>query len=454
MPSQFVRRMYLDAGLEQDRVHVVPNGVDLERFAPDGARPTRWTAPAWVRFLFVGGAIARKGVDILLAAWEEAFAGRDDVQLVIKDFGSDGVYRGADRSAIHAAAQAGSIVHLDADLADAEMAALYRACDVPVHPYRGEGFAMPVLEAMASGLPVIHTAGGPTDEFCPPQAGWRIRAQRRAMPGGRVPTSRRSASRGCSSPIPRTWQSSCARPPATAPTRGCRGASAARPPCTSAGSASPALYDERTRRTGRARPAQPPRERPRARRRPVGPRHSRRGAAADELPALLRAWTQAPARRPASTSWPTPRPTATPAELEARVMAAAAGIDLDACADITILREHAVPGRDAALHAAADSTCRCTRPARATSGWPAKVSSRRPTSAPGWPPDPLRGRHDAAPARLGRVTAYNLARFLGRAIDSALARTGPRTRWRSSSSTTGPPTRRRRSSPPTASASA
>ena len=35
-------------------------------------------------------------------------------------------------------------------------------------------------------------------------------------------------------------------------------------------------------------------------------------------------------------------------------MAAAAGIDLDACADITILREHAVPGRDAALHAAAD----------------------------------------------------------------------------------------------------
>ena len=43
-----------------------------------------------------------------------------------------------------------------------------------------------------------------------------------------------------------------------------------------------------------------------------------------------------------------------PAELEARVMAAAAGIDLDACPDIAILREHAVPGRDAALHAAAE----------------------------------------------------------------------------------------------------
>ena len=43
-----------------------------------------------------------------------------------------------------------------------------------------------------------------------------------------------------------------------------------------------------------------------------------------------------------------------PAELEAHVMAAAAGIDLDACPDIAILREHAVPGRDAALHAAAE----------------------------------------------------------------------------------------------------
>ena len=107
--------------------------------------------------------------------------------LVVKDFGAEGVYRGADRSAVRRAGRtAGALVLLDDDLSDDEMAALYRACDVLVHPYRGEGFAMPVLEAMACGLPVIDTAGGPTDEFCPPDAGWRIRSRRQALPGGRV----------------------------------------------------------------------------------------------------------------------------------------------------------------------------------------------------------------------------------------------------------------------------
>ena len=85
VPSEYVRRMYLDAGLAPDKVAVIPNGVDLETFAPAPAGDREPGHP--LRFLFVGGLVGRKGPDILLEAWRRAFPGREDVELVIKDFG-------------------------------------------------------------------------------------------------------------------------------------------------------------------------------------------------------------------------------------------------------------------------------------------------------------------------------------------------------------------------------
>jgi hypothetical protein len=159
----------------------LPNGVDLQRFRPEGERyPVPGPAEA-TRFLFVGGLIPRKGHDVLLAAWRAAFAGREDVVLVVKGVGASDTYRQSEREDLLQHAASGELprlVLIEEDLDEREMAGLFRACDVLVHPYRGEGFGMPVLEAMACGLPTIVTAGGPTDEFCPLTAGWRIRATR------------------------------------------------------------------------------------------------------------------------------------------------------------------------------------------------------------------------------------------------------------------------------------
>ena len=47
-----------------------------------------------MHFLFVGGTIARKGIDILLDAYTSQFTADDDVCLVIKDFGTDSFYKG------------------------------------------------------------------------------------------------------------------------------------------------------------------------------------------------------------------------------------------------------------------------------------------------------------------------------------------------------------------------
>jgi glycosyltransferase involved in cell wall biosynthesis len=176
-PSAFVRDLYVQSGLEAVRVHVVPNGVDTEFFKP-GLKPFEIHSAKSFRFLFVGGTIHRKGADILLNAYLQSFRSSDDVTLVFKDMGTGNIYQGQglgerirqiqeDRGTPH-------IVYLDRDLSDSDMARLYNACHCLVHPYRGEGFALPVLEAMACGLPVIVTAGGATDDFVTNDTGYKI----------------------------------------------------------------------------------------------------------------------------------------------------------------------------------------------------------------------------------------------------------------------------------------
>jgi hypothetical protein len=72
--------------------------------------------------------------------------------------------------------------YIDERLAPDALPALYRAADVLVHPYRGEGFGMPILEAMACGVPAIHTAIGPSSEFVAADAGWAVDARRVPIP--------------------------------------------------------------------------------------------------------------------------------------------------------------------------------------------------------------------------------------------------------------------------------
>ncbi len=184
VPSAYVRDGYVAAGMPPGIVEVVPNGVDLERYTPEG--PRRELPEVGCTFLFVGGSIWRKGVDLLLEAWTEAFGPDDDVQLVVKDFGTSSHYRrqncGEEIQRLAQSGQSAPIVYIDDDLSPDEIAELYRAADVLVTPYRGEGFCMPALEAMACGVPVIHNIEGPTSEFVPDDGGWALPAERTGLP--------------------------------------------------------------------------------------------------------------------------------------------------------------------------------------------------------------------------------------------------------------------------------
>lgn len=169
VPSAYAKQCYVDSGVDADRVQVIPNGVHTDIFHP-GAEPLVLDTEKTFKFLYVGGAIYRKGIDVLLEVYRRAFSRKDDVCLVIKTMGDATFYKKQSAAQtireIQADPDAPEIVHIDSDLSDADMAGLYVACDCLVHPYRGEGFGLPVAEALACGLPVIVTKGGACDDFC------------------------------------------------------------------------------------------------------------------------------------------------------------------------------------------------------------------------------------------------------------------------------------------------
>jgi len=182
--SAFCRDSFIRSGLDPERVSILPLGVDTDRYQPVG-RTLQIPTERLFRFVFVGGTIYRKGLDILLRAYRTAFGPSDDVYLIIKDFGTGSIYRGQTSEGMIREFQGNpahpEVVYLDDELPEPDLAALYRGCDAFVSSYRGEGFAMPVLEAMSCGLPVIVTDGGATDDFCDEAVGWKIKSEARSV---------------------------------------------------------------------------------------------------------------------------------------------------------------------------------------------------------------------------------------------------------------------------------
>ena len=183
--SRYVRDCYVDSGVDPDRVAIVPAGIDPERFRPGLQGLETLPEGRGFRFLFVGGTLYRKGIDVLLRAYHEAFDAGDDVSLIIKDMGVDTFYRkqtAGDRiRQLQADPSCADIIYLTQDMPGRDMPRLYASADALVHPYRGEGFGLPVAEAMACGLPVIVTRGGACDDFCPEPLVYGVQSHRQAV---------------------------------------------------------------------------------------------------------------------------------------------------------------------------------------------------------------------------------------------------------------------------------
>lgn len=181
--SEWVRAKAIESGIARELIAVVPNGFDPEVFTADG--PAADLGPDF-NFLFVGATVARKGIDILLAAYERAFTPDEPVCLVLKGHSADVFYRGQHMAEAIADFQRDPrkprLRLLDEYLPEAALAALYRAADAAVFPYRGEGFAIPILEAMACGLSCIVPRFGACLDYCSDDTSLFVEPRRIRLP--------------------------------------------------------------------------------------------------------------------------------------------------------------------------------------------------------------------------------------------------------------------------------
>jgi phosphatidylinositol alpha-mannosyltransferase len=132
--------------------HVIPNGVDIDRFHPGVAPFPEWRDPGKVNLLFVGRLDPRKGLHHLIAAMPEIVRrtkGRARLLVV-----GDSYLRPKLEASVPAAAR-DHVVFLG-HVPSADLPRWYATGDVFVSPAAGnESFGIVLIEAMAAGRPVV-----------------------------------------------------------------------------------------------------------------------------------------------------------------------------------------------------------------------------------------------------------------------------------------------------------
>jgi glycosyltransferase involved in cell wall biosynthesis len=148
-------------------VIVAPLGVDLDRFSLDATGDERVMRHYGLRtdveyFLFVGTFEPRKGIDVLLDAFSEVARENPRVELWLAGQHGWGISDVEASLTTHAAA---SRIRRLGFVPDDALAPLLRGSRAAVYPSRGEGFGLPVLEALACGVPVVTTRATVMEEI-------------------------------------------------------------------------------------------------------------------------------------------------------------------------------------------------------------------------------------------------------------------------------------------------
>jgi len=150
--------------LDENKVFVAPNGVDEKRFARANPAKIRKVKEKYgikgEYFLFVSTLEPRKNLAGLLGAYEKL--GKKIPALVLA--GGEGWRNDDAMENIKRMRQNGFSVITTGFVSDEDLPALYSGANMLVLPSHFEGFGLPIIEAMAAGIPVITSNKNPMKE--------------------------------------------------------------------------------------------------------------------------------------------------------------------------------------------------------------------------------------------------------------------------------------------------
>jgi glycosyltransferase involved in cell wall biosynthesis len=172
VPSRNTAEELIEKGIHPDKIKVFPRGIDIERFHPskrNGYLKERYQIKEAIKLLYVGRVSKEKNLHLLADVFKALVQTDNNVHLVVV---GDGPYLDEMKEALRKMP-----CTFTGFLEGEALSFVYASSDIFVFPSSTDTFGNVVLEAQASGIPVIVTdKGGPHENILHHRTGWIVKA--------------------------------------------------------------------------------------------------------------------------------------------------------------------------------------------------------------------------------------------------------------------------------------